>query len=262
MPPGRYPGPDDDDAPWLAEGVPEPRAATLVPRGRLFGGILLFVGLAVLVGLGIYVVSARRDDGSGGYARAEDAPLIAADAGPYKLRPKDPGGMAAPDAGETIYPTATGVDPGSSIDIGALAEEPLARPGGAAPAAPAAGAPVDLLPPAATPEALPQTVRIEPTKVVPPKPAGAAPEPAVAKPVGTAALQLGAFSTKAAADAAWKTITARFTYLAGLDKRVDTLTRDGATLYRLRAGGVASRPAAVDLCARLRIAGEPCLVAE
>lgn len=265
----------DDDAPWLAEGVPEPRATTLVSRGRLFGGILLFLGLGVLVALGIYLVSARKQDGSGGYARPEDAPLIAADPGPYKVPPKTPGGMEAPDTSETIYPAATGADPGSSIDIGALAEEPMARSTAPTPAATAptgdatatAGPPVDLLPPAATapaPTAAPQTVRIEPTKVMPPKPkeATAPALPPPPKPAGTASLQLGAFSTKANADAAWKTISGRFAYLAGLDKRVDTLTRDGTTLYRLRAGGVASRAAAADLCARLKIAGEPCLVAE
>lgn len=285
----------DEDAPWLAEGVPERAAsATVVRRGRLVGGVLLFAALLALVVIGIYVIAGKKQDGGSGYARPEDAPLIAADAGPYKVRPTEPGGMDVAGADSTIYATGEGNDPGSSIDIGALPEEPLARPGTAtASADPGGGQPVDLIPPlaraatvtpttpapvaieparGAPPAARPQVaaavpaptaIRIEPTRVTAPKPKDeAAAEPAVKPVAGSAALQLGAFSSSAKADAAWKAVSGRYAYLAGLSKRVDKVDRDGATLYRLRAGGVASKAAAADLCARLRIAGEPCIVAE
>lgn len=309
---GRDPDDDDDldeEAPWLAEGVPDRGAsATVVRRGRLVGGVLLFAALLALVVIGIYVIAAKKQDGGSGYARAEDAPLIAAESGPYKVRPNDPGGMDVAGTDSTIYSTGEGVDPGSSIDIGALPEEPLARPGTApAPGSEqTAGQPVDLIPPlakaatvtpttpapvriepvkvvppaarpqvAATPplaskpqvavvQPPPTAIRIEPTKVTAPKPKDetAAAEPP-AKPVaGPASLQLGAFSSSAKADAAWKAASGRYAYLAGLSKRVDKVERDGTTLYRLRVGGVVSKAAAADLCARLRIAGEACIVAE
>jgi len=309
----------DDDAPWLAEGVRETRSSTMVPRARLFGGIALFAALIVLVAVGVYVIVAKKQSGgSSGFARADEAPLIAADPGPYKIAPSDRGGMAVEGADDTIYAAGGGVDPGSSIDIGALPEEPLARPGTAAATgeppitAPAPAPivirppdkPVQLLPPIPKPVAVPPKavpaeapVATQPTKVAAAKPkpkdeakdaavtspakpkvkdevkSSVEPEPrddakakdtlAAPKPVGgPASLQLGAFSTSAKADEAWKGISSRFGYLAGLDKRVDKLDRDGTTLYRLRAGGVASKAAATDLCGRLKVAGQACLVAQ
>lgn len=311
----------DDDAPWLAEGVREARASTLVPRGRLVGGVLIFVAMLVLVGLGIYVISARKSDGSGGFAKAEDAPLITADLGPYKVAPADPGGAAVTGPSETLSAASSGDDPGGTLDP-AMTEEPLARPGTGGPL-PRQGAeePTELIPPprdpapapTAAPAPTPAPVTITPapivapvakpveakpvpkpvialpktetprTKAEPPKPEQAKvksepvgpeparPEPAKAeptrdvakpKPSGGAALQLGAFSTAAKADAAWTALTARAPYLSGLAKRVEPLARGDATLYRLRASGVASKAAAVELCVKVKAGGDPCLVTE
>ena len=126
---------DDDDAPWLAEGVREERS-TLVPRARLVGGGLLAVLLAMLVALGVYLAAGKKADGSQGYVRAEDAPLIAADAGPYKVPPADPGGAQIGGVTDTLAAAGAGDDAGSAIDL-TDTEEPLARPG---------ALPTDLLP--------------------------------------------------------------------------------------------------------------------
>lgn len=308
---GQYdPGDDlDDDAPWLAEGVREPRGSTMVPRGRVVGGVLVAVALIVLIVLGVFLISSRKQDGSTGFKRPEDAPLIAADPGPYKLAPTDPGGATVAGITDSIAAAGRGDDPGGAIDTTVLPEEPLARPGTAP------EPPTDLLPPAsantsantsvntsahatapataplpaqAAPVAAPP---LKPAPIVPakvaaapvappvadkpkPKPA-AAPlakpkvdplaEPAPPKPAktgGTASLQLGAFSTEAKADAAWTAAVGHAPALAALSKRVEPIERDGKTLYRLRAGGVASKAAAGELCARVKAGGDACLVAE
>lgn len=332
---------DDDDVPWLAEGVRE-APATFVPRARLFGGALVAVLLAALVALGVYFAAAHKSDGSGGYARPEDAPLIAADPGPYKVAPVDPGGARITGIDDTIAATAAGRDPGSAL-LPETAEEPLARPVAGAPATP----PTDLMPapprgdvqprsdaaprgdtppraitaaPVVAPVLAPKAESAVPVKAPPPPAAKATPktepptakpdapapkaakvkpdakdadaktgdaatarakpkaddappdaaraakfDPAAAKPAkadgGAVTLQLGAFSTRDKADAAWREAGSDGA-LSGLTKRIEPTTRDGATLYRLRAGGVASKDAARALCARLKAAGAACIVAE
>lgn len=150
----------DDDAPWLAEGVPDNRrdnrSSTMVPRRRLFGGVAVFVLLLALIAIGLHVVVAgkKSSGSSAGVTRAEDAPLITADAGPYKIAPTNPGGLAVEGTDQTIYAAGTGAETGSTIDPSKAAEEPLDRPGAAAPVGPGAATaggsatapPKDLLP--------------------------------------------------------------------------------------------------------------------
>ncbi len=311
----------DDDQPWLAEGVREERS-TMVPRARLFGGGLIAVLLAVLVALGVYFAASRKSDGSRGYATPAEAPLIAADAGPYKIAPEHPGGAQITGIDDTIAAAASGRDPGSAL-LPDTNEEPLPRPVAGAPAKP----PTDLLaavpvadarvvapvvehaapakpivppvvakpaatPPVAKPDvpvAAPKPVVVPPAKSVatpakPNKPAQAKPvdplaapadaatraatfDPAAIKPSppttksGSVTLQLGAFSTTEKADAAWAKAGSDGA-LSGLTKRIEPVDRDGTTLYRLRAQGVASRDAARALCGRLKAAGAACIVAE
>ena len=302
-------GDDDDDAPWLA-GVAEERGRTTsVSRRSFWLGVTLFlVALAAILG-GLYAVTSRpREEGS---ARVtvdpEQLPLIAADAGPYKVRPLDPGGLQVDGAGDAMHAAATGADPGGEIDPYAVPEEPVTRPGEAEPqellppgdgaSARAAIPPLGVVP-RVTPPALPPPSRIPVAPVVataPPKSppvttAKPTPTPAStpvvsakldpAKPSTTAraetgkdvpatpstggpsALQLGAFSSRDKAESAWTAAKDRFPAVAGLTKRIDAIDRNGAKLYRLRASGVANRAAAADLCARLRVAGAACLVAE
>ncbi len=290
----------DDDQPWLAEGVREEQS-TLVPRARVFGGGLIVVLLAVLVALGVYFAAARKSDGSRGYATPAEAPLIDADTGPYKVAPDHPGGAQITGIDDTIAAAASGRDPGSALlpdtnenplprpVAGALAKAPtdlLAT----VPATDAriVAPPVDHAPPtkppaphaAATP-VVPPPAKPASTSLIKPTSPAARPvdplaasadvaaraakfDPAEAAPAeaksGSVTLQLGAFSTAAKADAAWiKAGTDGV--LSGLTKRVEPVDHDGTTLYRLRAGGVASPDAGRALCARLKAAGAACIVA-
>lgn len=310
---------DDDDQPWLAEGVRE-APATFVPRARLIGGGLVALLLAVLAGLGVYLAVGHKSDGSSGYARAEDAPLITADAGPYKVSPTDPGGAQITGIDDSVAIVAGGADRVSALAPETI-EEPLARPGTAGAALPP---PTDLLPatiPPAVPPVAPPAKIIVPAPVVAPKvvapapvpakpvavatltnptppklkarpapgadplaPAGKAADPvtraarfdpekadavtpkpaatAVAKSEtgGSVTLQLGAFSTREKAEAAWSKVGGDGA-LSGLTRHIEPVERDGKTLYRLRAAGVASKAAATALCGRITGAGSACIVA-
>jgi cell division septation protein DedD len=73
---------------------------------------------------------------------------------------------------------------------------------------------------------------------------------------GGSTIQLGAFSSEAKASAAWKNLSGRFSFLAGLTQSILPVQSGDKTLYRLRAtGGNAG-----DICSRLRTAGESCSV--
>ncbi len=148
--------------------------------------------LAALVGLGVYFASGHKSDGSSGYARPEDAPLITADAGPYKVSPTDPGGAQITGIDDSVATVASGADRGSALAPDAT-EEPLPRPGAAGTATEAtpAAPPTNLLPPAVAPAATarpppppPRRSRSPPRRssrrrppVVAPKPVAPAPKP-------------------------------------------------------------------------------------
>ncbi len=168
----------DDDAPWLAEAELSPRRGqgretTRVSRRSLFWTLFIGLVLVAVAGVGVMVLVARKDGGSTqGYMNAENAPLISAETGPYKVLPSDPKGLEVAGQDQTLYATGEGADQGSVIDESAVPETPMARPGSGAtsalatPVAPPAsppGAPRDLLPEArktmpSAPEAAPPVV--------------------------------------------------------------------------------------------------------
>ena len=79
---------------------------------------------------------------------------------------------------------------------------------------------------------------------------------------GPAIIQIGAFSSKALADAGWNAAAgAAPGGMAGKGKRVVPVTKaDGTTLYRTSITGFSSHAEAVALCAKLKAAGESCFV--
>ncbi|MGQ0660105.1 tetratricopeptide repeat protein [Sphingosinicella sp.] len=104
-------------------------------------------------------------------------------------------------------------------------------------------------PPAPRPQ--PPRVRPEPQRPAPPQARPAPPRPApVAQAGGRWRIQLGAFSSEAAARSAWAAVAGR---LPGMRP---TITRAGA-MFRLQAGGLANREAATRACAAARTACFP-----
>jgi cell division septation protein DedD len=74
-------------------------------------------------------------------------------------------------------------------------------------------------------------------------------------------VQIGAFSSQSLADAGWSAAAAVAPgSMAGKNKKVVAMTKDGATLYRTSITGFASREEAQALCDKLRAAGKTCFV--
>ena len=215
---------DEDRLPWL-EAVDEDEGGEGPSALKLIAALLIgLVAIGAIVG-GIFWMGNR--DGQ----ETRDAQLIEAPAGDYKVKPEDKGGMKVEGTGDTAFAASAGEEPKSAIDTNAVPEAPVARP--PAPAQPKSG---------------PAPAVKQPTPAA--KQAAPAPAPAASGP----AIQLGAFSNAAQANAAWKTLSSRFSYLAPLAHTVTTATVNGKTYHRLRASG----PGAGSICGRLRAAGELC----
>jgi hypothetical protein len=244
----------DEDAPWLAEAAPL-RAA---PKKRpLLNIIIAVLALGAVAAVALLMLLGRRDDGSSqGYMEADQAPLIEADAGPYKVPPADRQGMDVLGDGEVIHEAVRGENPGAVIDMGALPEEPLGRPrdllppGSAAPppaapagqpvqvqvmpAGPTATAPARPLAKPAVPQPAPVAVKPVPAKPVAVPPAPATPPAAT----GSKTVQIGAFSSEAKAEVEWARVSGK-AKLTG--KQIQKLTlSSGKTMWRVR--GTAADP--------------------
>ena len=88
----------------------------------------------------------------------------------------------------------------------------------------------------------------------------AAPErPAAAESGQAATVQLGAFETEGQANAAWRSLSSRFSLLAGANKMLVQYNKGSKHLVRLRAG-VASEWRAGRICDQLKAADESCFV--
>lgn len=228
---------DSDRLPWLETAADEDDGAGL---SRVVGLVLVgLVALAVVLG-GIYWLKHRAPAPGNG-------DLIAAQEGNYKVKPDDPGGMKVAGEGDAAV-AASGGSPGGngSIAVSSLPEAPItgtkAAPG-------AKGGPGSSV----------ATANVA-------GPGGKLVAPPPGRPVtvaggggGGALVQLGSFPTEAGANTAWAQASKRFGYLAGLGKSIEKAEVNGRTFYRLKVNA-GSAGAAQDLCGKLKIAGEACIV--
>lgn len=215
----------EERLPWL-ESEEEGEDPPVYDTGRLVGlGLIMLVALVVLVG-GIWFVANR---GAGG-GPAPDGSLVAAPDTPYKVRPASPGGKTFAGTGDTSY----AVGEGREVE-GRLASS-----------APSLVAPVPS--PAATAAASPT-----PKAAATPTPS---PQPALAP--GTA-VQVGAYSSRADAEAGWRRLIGQTDALAGVSHRIVAGRADIGTVYRLQAAA-GDRAGAQALCGRLKAAGIACQV--
>jgi cell division protein FtsN len=261
---------DEDRLPWL-EPVEEDDAERGVSAGRLLAGLVVMLAALGLIVGGVYWLKQRM---TGGSATSGEPVTIAAQPGPIKVRPSEPGGLQVKGQGDSSYAASEGADPNARIDLTAVPEAPIAKPEKAPVAAPVAAAP----------DAAPSTQKPAPVWPMPAKPAPApapvakapAPAPVVAKPTpapakplpaksetatapisgGAGQIQLGALDSPAKAEAVWKTMAGRYAYLGGLSHSVVKAEVNGKTYYRLRASG----SGASAICAKLKVAGEACTV--
>ncbi len=213
----------DERLPWL-ESEDESDEPPVYDTSRLIGlGLIMLVALVVLVG-GVWFF-ANRGAVSG---PAPDGSLIAAPQSPYKERPASPGGKTFAGTGDTSYAVGEGREVEGKL------------------------APTSPIPPIASPT---------PAKEVTPAPkVTATPAPTVdaVLPTGTA-VQVGAYSSRADAQAGWQRLTGQTDALSGVSHRIIAGRADIGTVYRLQAVG-GDRAGARALCARLKGAGIACQV--
>ena len=225
---------DEDRLPWLEAVEEEDGEGPSI--GKLVAAIVIgLVAIGVIVG-GLFWLGNRNQPGGNG-------DVIAAPEGDYKVRPENPGGMNVSGEGEVAAAASAGQTPQGNLNLG-TPETPVTaapHPAPAPIAVPPAPAPVAQAPAPAAPR---------------PAPAPAHPAPAPQQPAaaGGATIQLGAFSSQAAANQAWSALSGRFRYLAPLSHNVAAVQVGGRTLYRLRASGAD----AASVCRRLQVAGEAC----
>ena len=214
---------EDDRLPWLDSPDDVDLEDNAVDAGRIVGLIVLgVVALALILGA-VYWLSHR-----GGPAGEADGSLIAANKDPYKVKPQDAGGKVFEGTGDTSFKVSEGLRPqGSVAASGAPAATASKAPAAATSAAPAAAA--------------------------------SAAASSAAAATGGVGVQIGAFSSKAAAEAAWSRYQGQHEALKGVNHRIIEGKAEFGTVFRLQAvagdGG-----AARTLCGTLSARGLKCQV--
>jgi len=184
-------------------------------------------------------------------------------AAPPEAQPQDP------SAGLQIYRSEAGepLDTMPEPQFAPPPEQPQARP--TTPVVVAQAPPAQPAPATTTTQSLKPAIPAAPA----PAPKAAAPAPKSAPPpvvkkapapepkavAGVAVVQIGAVSSTALADKAWKDAIA-VAGGAGKGKSIEKIEKNGATLYRTAVTGFASRDAAQAFCAKLKAAGKNCFV--
>jgi hypothetical protein len=239
----------EDRLPWLeaADGVEEDGEVSPARLLVMVLGGLLLIG-AVLGGLWWVQNGGARGKGE----------LIAAQDGNYKVAPKNDGAKNFEGEGDASFSASEGAEPAGKVDPTRMPEEPAVTPQereaatAKVAAEKAAAAKAKAKPAVVAAKAQPKPAA---TSVKTPD-ASVKAAPAAA---GSAMIQLGAFSSDAAATKAWTNLSKRFAYLADLNKSVAPAKVGDGTVYRLRvAAGTAAN--AANLCGKLRVAGENCVV--
>ncbi|OYX02710.1 MAG: sporulation protein [Caulobacter vibrioides] len=221
----------------------------------------LIISAVVLVTLVVAVVMIYR----GGVRGPNEPPqAVGTEVAQMKTPPAESSQPKDPASGLQIYHNE---DPQPSATFAAPPETPLARP-----VAPTAATPVETAslsaakpaPAAPTIESLATAAAQKPT----PKPvqvAQATPKPAAVTPAavstGAASVQIGALSSPALADKAWtEAVRLAPGLAAGKGKKVETVDKNGTTLYRTSVTGFATREAAKAFCEAIAASGKSCFV--
>ena len=181
---------------------------------------MVLVGLVLLAAIVGGIFWLQRSNGTRTEGKGE---LIAAQEGPYKTRPEEAGGKTFEGEGDAAFAASEGKKTGATI----------------APAAAKADA--------------------EKAKTAVAAPAAAKPAAASEPPAGAVMVQLGAFNNSAQAETAWTAFGKRFGFLSGVNRRLAEANVEGRKVVRLQAI-TSNAAAAQQLCAKLKAAGENCLI--
>ncbi|WP_374410225.1 SPOR domain-containing protein [Novosphingobium colocasiae] len=210
-------GEDDGRLPWLEGDDTDDEPATGMSQGLLLA-VLGAVALALIGGAIFWIARDKPDENL-----VADGGIITAPDGPYKTRPEKPGGEIVAGTGDTSFAVAEGKTRPAQIGGGNAAGADAPAEGGGKPGF--------------------STAQDKAADA-----AGAAP----AKGPG---VQVGAYSSREAAEKGWATLQQRYAaVLSGVQHRVVQGQADIGTVYRLQAvpGDMASARA---LSGKLEAAG-------
>ena len=204
--------------------------------GRVFGLVVLgLIALATIVG-GIWWSTHRNPD----QTLVADGSTIPAPSEAYKEAPKNPGGKTFDGTGNTAFAVSEGQTRPAKLGE---ASAPAASPPGGSAVKPGFEA---IKPPVAVASASPAAT--------PPAHSGSN-----AAAVSGPAVQVGAYSTHASAEAAWSRLSQQYSALSGQRHQTVEGKADIGTVFRLQAlPGDAG--AAQALCSKLKSAGLACQV--
>lgn len=238
---------EEDRLPWLepAEGYDEGDEG--VSPLKILGFVAAGLGLLGLFVGGVHYLSNRDTiDATGA--------LITAPPGNYKVAAKEADAKKFAGEGDASFAASEGMNREGHIDASRMPEVPM---GTGASGSDKTSANADTAIAKATAASKPGTkVTSKVTDDTSAK--GKAAVAPVAKS-GGALVQLGAYGSNAIAQDAWTKLSKRFAYLAPLTTSVQSVTIGGTTFYRLRASA-GSAANASELCGKLKVAGESCLV--
>ncbi|MCT2398220.1 SPOR domain-containing protein [Novosphingobium mangrovi (ex Huang et al. 2023)] len=215
-------GDEDVRLPWL-EGDDdefEDEGGSGIGQGILLV-VLGLVAIGAIVGGLFWVLRDKPDE-----ALVADGGVVAAPKKPYKTKPENPGGEVVAGTGDTSFAVAEGQTRPPQIDD----KDEAPKPG------------FSSLDKSEKPEA--------------PK---AKETPARAPAVKGVGVQVGAYSTKTAAEAGWNTLKSQYPALADVSHRVVEGKADIGTVYRLQAVPT-DLAAAKELCNGMKSAGLSCQV--
>ncbi len=263
----------------------------------LAGGKARTIGLAigVIVGAIIAGTAAWFVFGPGGAANRGPTPLIVAEPQPFKVRPEDPGGLQVENQDKRVYERLGGETAQSDVENilpppesprSPVAARPEPKPVAATstpapspsttpePQTPIAVAPTPQ-PPAPTivetdPEVQTSEMPSEPAQDSEPETATSAPQSAPAQTLesmvaalsGDYLIQIAALRTEDAALDEWNRVSGRYSALLGPYRPliVQADLGERGIFYRLRAGPLANRSDAEQLCSALAAENVGCLV--
>ena len=220
---------DNEALPWLEPVDDEDQPRGVSARKMLAALLMVAIAVAIIAGTTFYL--GRQSKGSG------PPELIRAEAGPYKVRPDDPGGLDVAGDSGTAFATGAGEDHDAQLDVGKLTEPPPPLPDKDG-----------------QPKKIPPNETKEPAEPVVPAPVTPGASPAAPGSVGPT-VQLGAYGSTAKAETAWRMLSSRFPAVAALSKQV--VPYSGGFRLRAGAGSAAEAKAA---CAAVTAGGENCFV--
>lgn len=236
---------EDEKSSWLKPLPEEFTSGMGMPSRRMMGAGLAIIVIGVFAALVWYSYMGGNDEGP--------VPVVRADKSVVKEKPESPGGLDVPNQDKRVFDRVASGTADKDETLGASGELPVERPGGSTAkekAEDSTAAAIAEIP--VVPTLTPETAAPKLTEEA----------PAAVAPTGDFLVQLGAFRKIETAEKLWLKLQKENPEILG-DLVSDIMRADlgeKGIYYRLRAGWLADKPAAVQICDALKAKKKPCLV--